>query len=50
MSAEAAVEERLGDLVGELLVLVDGFVPASVRLDLEEAGGGWRRSGSTWSC
>ena len=30
-----AVQERLGELVGELLELVDGIVPASSRLDLE---------------
>jgi small GTP-binding protein len=30
-----AVQERLGELVGELLELVDGIVPASARLDLE---------------
>jgi small GTP-binding protein len=34
MSAEA-VQERLGELVGELLELVDGIVPASARFDLE---------------
>jgi len=34
MSTEA-VRERLGELVGELLELVDGIVPASARLDLE---------------
>jgi small GTP-binding protein len=34
MSTEA-VQERLGELVGELLELVDGIVPASARLDLE---------------
>jgi small GTP-binding protein len=36
VSADAAVQERLGELVGELLTLVDGIVPASARLDLEE--------------
>jgi small GTP-binding protein len=37
VSADAvAIDERLGELVAELLELVDGIVPASARLDLEE--------------
>jgi GTPase SAR1 family protein len=38
MQPEAVVQDRLGALVGELLQLADGFVPASARRDLEEGG------------
>lgn len=36
MRPKAVVQDRLGELVDELLQLADGFVPASARLDLEE--------------
>jgi small GTP-binding protein len=36
MPADADVAERLGEMVKELLELVDGIVPVSVRFDLEE--------------
>jgi small GTP-binding protein len=36
VAADTSVQDSLGEIVGELLELVDGIVPASARFDLEE--------------